>query len=233
METGRDPHVCHRPKRSGGYSGFRQQSAPASGHVKFSHRRGCRANSLRLIGRLLPQHVENALLDFQNLFFGGQNLVLIHLEFGRSKALGIHQRLLAFVIGGRKVLVSFRNLDVVAKDIVEAHLKRCDTGSLAFARLDLRNELTAVLAEVPQFVKFGIIASADSAAIGDVDRRAIGKRADNRAADFGHRIQPRKGINQTFGERFCSESHSLRQFRHLFQGTAQSMQVARALRWQS
>ncbi len=87
--------------------------------------------------------------------------------------------------------VGLRNLDVVAEDVVEADLERRDAGALPFARFDLRDVLAAVLAEVAQFVEFGVVARADGGAVADVDGRSVGQarrgwarrlRAPDRAA---------------------------------------------------
>ena len=54
------------------------------------------------------------------------------------------------------MLVGFGDLDVVAEDVVEADLERLDAGALALAGFDLGDVLPAVLAEVAQFVEFGV-----------------------------------------------------------------------------
>jgi hypothetical protein len=53
-------------------------------------------------------------------------------------------------------------------------LSDCDAGALPLARLDLRDVLAAVLAEIAQFVELGVVAGADGAAVGDVERRLVG-----------------------------------------------------------
>ena len=100
-------------------------------------RRG--ANALRLLRRLLPDFGEDALLDFEDLLFGGQNLALVFLQLRRGEALRVDQGLLAFVIGGGEVEIGLRDLDVVAEDIVEADFERADAGAVAFAGFDLRD----------------------------------------------------------------------------------------------
>ncbi len=71
-------------------------------HIEFGH--GCcgGANPLRMIGGLLADFAEDALLDLQNFFVGGQHLALVFLELGRGESLSVDQRLFAFVIGGRR-----------------------------------------------------------------------------------------------------------------------------------
>ena len=80
-------------------------------------------------------------------------LRFVLLQLGRGEALGVDQRLLAFVVGGREMQVGLRDLEVVAEDVVELHLQRADAGALALALLDLRDVLLAVAAEVAQLVE--------------------------------------------------------------------------------
>ena len=86
--------------------------------------RGGGADALRLLGGLLANFGEDPLLDLENLLFGGEHFALVLLQLGRGEALGVDQRLLALVIGGREVQIGFRDLDVVAEDVVEADLER-------------------------------------------------------------------------------------------------------------
>jgi len=53
------------------------------------------------------------------------------------------------------MLIGAGDFDVVAEDVVEAHLERSDAGALALAGFDLGNVSLAVLAEVAEFIEFG------------------------------------------------------------------------------
>jgi hypothetical protein len=77
------------------------------------------ANALGLGGYGRAQLGEEPPLDFDNLFLGVENLRLILLQLGSREALGIDERLFAFVVGGRVMQVRLRNLDVIAKNRVE------------------------------------------------------------------------------------------------------------------
>ena len=75
------------------------------GHIQFRHRRGRGADALRVRRRLLAHRREELLLQREDLLLGVQHLALVVLQLRRGEALGVDQRLLAFVIGGRQVLV--------------------------------------------------------------------------------------------------------------------------------
>ena len=99
---------------------------------------------------------KSSLLERQNLLLGVEHLALVVLQLRRGEALGVDQRLLAFVIGGREVQIGVGDFDVVAEDVIEADLERLDAGALPLARFDLRDVLAAVLAEIAQLVELGI-----------------------------------------------------------------------------
>ena len=78
----------------------------------------------------LPHVGEQLLLQREDLLLGVQHLALVVLQLRRGEALGVGQRLLALVVGRRQMQVGARDLDVVAEDVVEAHLERLDAGAL-------------------------------------------------------------------------------------------------------
>ncbi len=128
----------------------------------------CAAARLRTLG-------EQLLFKREDLVFGVEHFALVILQLRRGEALGVGQGLLALVIGRREVLVGARDFDVVAEDVVEAHLERLDAGACALARLDLRDVPGGrCWLQVAQFVEVGMEAGADGAAIGQVDGRLVG-----------------------------------------------------------
>ena len=80
--------------------------------------------------------------------------------------------------------IGFRDLDVVAEDVVEAHFQRLNAGARALARFDLRDVLPAVAAEVAQLIELGVKAGANGAAVGEIQRRLIGDGGQNAIANF-------------------------------------------------
>ena len=71
--------------------------------------------------------------------------------------------------------IGFGDFDVEAEHLVEANLERGDAGALAFALFHGGDDLAAVLAQVAQFVEFGVEAAANDAGIGGQRRRIVGE----------------------------------------------------------
>src|SRR6266478_189407 len=116
-------------------------------------------------------------LDFDNLFLGVQNLRLILFQLWSCETLGIHQRLLTLVVGGREVQVRLGNLDVVTENGIELYLERPNPSPLSFTRLYPREILLRVAAQVAQFVEIMVDARSDHAAIAQRERRLWNQRA--------------------------------------------------------
>ena len=142
---------------------------------------------------------EELSLERENLVLGVEHFALVILQFGSGEAFGVGQRLLALVIGGRQMLIRARDLDVVAEDVVEAHLEGGDARALALAGLDLGDVLLAVLAEIAEVVEFGMVSGANRAAIRQVERRFIGDRPEDEAADVGQLIEAIMQVAQARG----------------------------------
>ena len=125
--------------------------------------------------------------------------------------------------------VGARDLDVVAEDVVEAHLERLNAGALPLARFDLRDVLPAVLAQVAQLVQLGVEAGADGAAVGDVQRRLVGDGFQNQVGDVGQFVQ---AIVQRAQARGLLRIEAAFQRGNLFERAAQRQHIARTGRSQ-
>ncbi len=106
-------------------------------HIDFGKCQRGLADAFGLGGNGGPQFGKESALDLDNLFLRVENLRLIFLQLRSGEALGIDQRLLALIVGGRVMQVGFRNLNVVAEDGIELHFERADAGALALAQFDL------------------------------------------------------------------------------------------------
>src|SRR5207248_10500683 len=107
-----------------------------------------------------------------------------------GEAFGIHQRLLALVIGRSEMQVGPGDLDVIAEDGVELHFERLDADPLAFPLFDVRDVALAVVAEIAQLIEFLIDSIANDAAISEAQRRL----GDDGALDL--RTQIREFVEQ-------------------------------------
>ena len=104
---------------------------------------------------------------------GVENLRFELLQLRRREPLGVHERLLALVIGGNERKVRLRDLEVIAENVVEAHFERGDAGARALAGFDPGDQLLRRTAERAQLVERGVKALANQIAF--AERRGRGR----------------------------------------------------------
>ena len=90
--------------------------------------------------------------------------------------------------------IGLGDFDVVAEDVVEADLERCDAGASALALLYLHEVRAAVLRDIAQLVERGVETGANRPAVGKIHGRFFGDGCKDAIADLGNRIQPRLNI---------------------------------------
>src|SRR5208337_4096350 len=144
-------------------------------------------------------------LDFDNLLLGVENLGFILFQLRSREALGIYQRLLPLVVGGRVVQVGLRNLNVVAEDGVELYLERPNPRSLAFARFYLCQILLRVPAQVAEFVQIFVDAGSDHSPIAQRERRLWNQRAIDLSPQIAQSVDQSKQRAQS--RRIQSSQH--------------------------
>ena len=142
-------------------------------HVDLRQRQRGLPDAACLRGNRHAKLSQQPALDLHHLLLRVQHLRFVLFQLRSGEALGIDQRLLAFVIRGSVVQIGFRNLQVVAEDRVELHLQRTYAGALALPLFDLRDVLLAVAAQVAQLVQRSINSAADHAAIAHRQRRLV------------------------------------------------------------
>ena len=94
-----------------------------------------------------------------------ENLRLVLFQLRSRVALGIDQGLLALIVGGREVLVGFRDFDVIAKDRVELHLEGSDSSAFSLTVFHLGQILFGIAAQVTKVVEVFVYSGRDYAAI--------------------------------------------------------------------
>ena len=119
----------------------------------------------------------------------GQNLLLKVFKFLGDVALAVHERLLADVRLGHKLLKGVRDLDIVAEDLVVADLQRADAGLFLLARLDAGKQSLAAGENFVQPVDLGVVAGADEAALTHGKRRLIDERVADALRHVGERVE--------------------------------------------
>src|SRR5207237_7237106 len=167
----------------------RRQLREAGQHVELRQRQRRLPDAARLGGHGGAQLGKNPALQLDNLFLGVEHFGFVLLELAGSEALGIDQRLLALVVGGRQMLIGFGDLDVIAEDGVEFDLERANAGALPLPLLDGQNVLPGVVAQVAQLVEATIDTRGDDSAIAKAERRFRRQGGFNLLAHIAEFIQ--------------------------------------------
>ncbi len=189
VTPGNDAHLTAIGKRWPAVPVARGNFGERGGYIQFGDRsRGC-ANASRQRCRECASLLEDLALQSKNLVLGIEDLALQFLQFGRGETFGIHQRLLALVVGRGQMQIGFGDLDVISEYIIEANLERLNTGACALARFDLRDVLFAIAADVAQLIQLGIVTISDRAPIGEIDRWLVGDRGQNPFAQLRHFVE--------------------------------------------
>ncbi len=102
-----------------------------------------------------------AVLDDLDTLFGRGDFLLVGLEFVGDIPLGADECLLANPLGRHLLFVGIADLEVVAKDIVEAYLEALYARAFYLALLYLEQIFLAVGLDSSQLVEFGVDATSD------------------------------------------------------------------------
>ena len=153
-------------------SGGNNREEPRLGRCFASTSTSANANAVCRMRRASPAIAErsstnNAALNLDDLFLSIENFRFVFFQFRSGEALGVHQRLLALIIGGHKMQIGFRDLEIVAEDGIELHFERANSGALPLALFDLRKKLFAVAAQVAELIQFLIDAGSNHAAVAE------------------------------------------------------------------
>ena len=120
-----------------------------------------------LLSQAFPQVQEEFRLPFDPDLFRPQDPGFVILEVRGDEALGVHQGLLADVVGGHQVQVGLGDLQVIAEDLVVAHFQAVDAGAAALLGFQAGDPVLAFPAEADEFVQLRVIAFPDDPAIFD------------------------------------------------------------------
>ena len=107
---------------------------------------------------------------------GVQDARLQLFELVGRVALAGGDRLLAPVVGRNRRQLAARDLDVVAEDLGEPDLERCDTGAHALPLLELEDHVLAVFRELAQFGHARVVGRAEDPALARAQRRLVDER---------------------------------------------------------
>ncbi len=179
--------------------------------------------------QLVEQTLVEQLLAGERALLRRERLVLEGLQFRRDVALGVLQRLAAPVVVRHLVGLRARDLDVEAVDAVVLDLEIGYAGTLALARLHLRQEIAAVRLDRAQLVQLGVVAVRDHAAF-PYHRRGL--RLDGGLEHAEGRGARRKGERQLRQPRARATGKRSGEIRQPLQRLAQAREIARPRRLQ-
>src|SRR5580704_18162614 len=183
-------------------------------------RRGA-SQTHRLRGNGRTDIHEQLAFDFENAFVGGKNLALVFLELGGSEAFGVDQRLLALIVRRREMQIRFRNLNVIAKNLIETDFERADSSAFAFPLFHGRNDLFAMPAQIAQLVELAVIAAANHSRIRGERRRLIRNGAFELFAHVRELVNFLVELAKKFAAACGRRSEEILQHRELYEGPAQ------------
>ena len=158
-------------------------------HVEHGEYLGRPIEPAPLAGHEGPQLIEQTDLAADALFLRAEHLPLPLVELGGRVSLGVLDRLLADVLGGRLVCVGAADLQEEAKHAVVAHLERADARPLDLLCLVAGDPCLAAAGEFDEFVERCVEAGADETAVAGVDRAALAKRRASSGCNVGAGIE--------------------------------------------
>ncbi len=161
----------------------------AGEQIRLRHCCGAGADSSGSLQQLLPQGSKQHFFQLDRPLLRAQDIALVCLQLRRGEALGIHQRLLAFVVGRSQCQIAFADLDVVAKDRVVTHLQRTDAGARPLALFDGGNRLPGIATQSAQPVQLLMHPFGNRTSIGHRQRRFGDQRALNGCHQIVQRVQ--------------------------------------------
>ncbi len=122
-------------------------------NIQFGNNRSRVADSGGFGSNSSTDLLEEAFFNFENAFFGSENLLFVFLELRSRISLGANESLLPVVVGGNQMPVGIRDLDVVAKHAIESNLQGRDSRPFTLADFQ-RCEITlAALRKNAQFIQ--------------------------------------------------------------------------------
>ena len=140
-----------------------QRANSACGGLDFANLRANQA--AQLVKKIVFQA-----LDF---FLGAQNFIFVFLELRHDKALGVHQRLLAHKVIGHAISLSLGDLNIIAKDLVKAHLHRFDASGFLNLELKILHPGLIIGRNQLQLVQLRVIAGSNHATLAHREGRFI------------------------------------------------------------
>ncbi len=159
-------------------------------HVQLGqHRRGG-LQSRRAGGHSFAQFAEQGIFQVARFFVGREHVLFVLFQFRGDVAFGVFDRLFANVVGRNLRAVRMRNLQIVAKNLIESDLEVGNARSLALGGLIAGDPLLAAAGQLAQRVELGRKTVAHESAVTARQRTLVGQCLFQPAAQFATQIEP-------------------------------------------
>ena len=153
-----------------------------------------------------------------------EDLLFHFLQFRRSIALAVGQRLTAHIAKRHEIVVRFRNLDAVAENLVVGNLQRFNARLLAFALLHGGNPFLAVFRSRAQIVQLLAVAGQNEPAVAHQARRV---RVNHFCNAFAHIVERVEFFAQRAERLAFAAAEQRLDFRHARKRVSQRQTVLR------
>ena len=119
------------------------------------------------------QLIEQVVFQALDFFLGTKNLVFVILQLRHNKAFSVYQGLLTHKVIGHAVSLPLGHFNVIAKDLIEAHLHGLDAGFFLDFLLKVLHPGLVIRRNELQLIKLGVITRANHAAFSYREGRLI------------------------------------------------------------
>ena len=158
-------------------------------HVELRQHVGRRLQSSRFGRHQITQFNEQRILELLGALVSRENLLFVFLELRRDVTFGRFDRLFANILGRHFVSLGVRDLEVVAKHLVETDLDVRDARSFHLLRLILGDPLLAAGRQFAKLVQFLAKARANETAIAAGQRAIVHQRVLQSTANIRAEIE--------------------------------------------
>ena len=174
---------------------------------------------------LLAHLAEDGGLQVQDALLGIKNERLVFLEFRGDKPLGVDQRLLADVFLGHGVQVGFGDFNVIAKDLVVAHLEGFDARAFPLSGLQIGHPTLGIARGCDHVVQLGREPRANDSTAGQGSRGIFGNGLLDQSRHLRTGVEGIRDMGQ--GVLVPHPLHHFPQPGHHFQALTYPQQVSR------
>ena len=176
-DDGHDVVVLFRKRRKG------------AEHVRLRERGGVALNAAERLGHAFAHLAEQLVFEPGKLLGSAHDLVFEFLEFSGDIPFAVRQGLLADIALRRHADIGFRDLYVIAENLVVAYFQVLDPGGVPLLAFHLGNHAAGVVEQAAQPVHLLVVAVPDQAQFAHGKRAVFGNGGQNMPGQRVQRVQ--------------------------------------------